>query len=146
MLALLLWGFAIYGLMMAIIHAVSGLWKSTAAETITQAVVLIVENGEMYVEGILRTIVSAASFNKGDVQVIVIDTGSTDATSKIVKTFADHEEMIEFYENISDSDISELIRSLRKQSQHVITHLDLRRWEHPKKAIHLLMRMLTTSA
>jgi hypothetical protein len=146
MLALLLWGFAIYGLMMVIIHAVSGFWKSTATETITQAVVLIVENGEMYVEGILRTLVSAASFHKGDVQVIVIDTGSTDATCKIIKTFADHEEMIEFYENISENDITDLIRSLRKQSQHVITHLDLRRWEHPKKAIHLLMRMLSISA
>jgi hypothetical protein len=142
MLALLLWGFAIYGLIMAVMRIVSGIRVENGEKAVRQVVVLIVENSEGYVEGMLRALLSGASFYKGEVRLLVIDTGSTDATGKIIRKFAEQEEMIEFQEGMTDADIAEGLRALRACPQQVMMVVDLRRWDQPRRAIPFLLRAL----
>lgn len=142
MFALFLWGFAIYGLIMAIMGCATYIWRKRPAGLITHTIILVVENAAIYVEGMLRTLLGAASFVRGDVRFVVINHGSTDETGNIVQRLAKQEEMLEYYENIQEGEGDGVLQHIYKHSPKMITHLDLRKWEHPEEGLAVLMGMI----
>jgi len=86
-LALLIWGFALYGIYVA-------LWKLVRVSIrrrerqVPVTAILIVKEGASYIEGILRALTTAEPFVGRELHVVVIDCGSRDETVRIVEGIA----------------------------------------------------------
>lgn len=142
MLALLLWVLAIYGLfegLSRIIRLIQS--RSTADHRIT--LVLIVHNGEAYIEGILRMIGYKTSMSRKDVRVMLIDTGSTDATCDIVNRIQEDDERITLVQTESGANLG-VMQQVWNQSglSSPLFLCDLREWHNQKKIIPYLTRIL----
>ncbi|TCP57815.1 glycosyl transferase family 2 [Tumebacillus sp. BK434] len=87
MLALFIWGFALYGIFMALWKAVRFMAQRNRRGVPVTAI-LIVREGASYIEGILRTLTTAEPFCGRELEVVVIDCGSRDETVKIVESIA----------------------------------------------------------
>jgi hypothetical protein len=87
MLALFIWGFALYGLAMAIWQLILyGMHKQKPAVPVTA--VLVVHEGATYMEGMLRSLTTNQEFMRRPLKIVVIDCGSEDETGIIVEKFA----------------------------------------------------------
>jgi hypothetical protein len=86
-LALLIWGFALYGIFVALWKVVRYLiQKSKRGVPVTA--ILVVQEGASYIEGILRTLTTAEPFSGRDLDIVVITCGSHDETARIVEGIA----------------------------------------------------------
>lgn len=144
MFALLLWAFALYGVIAVLGKLVSHFLAAKKRMTINRTIVLAVKNAESYVEGVLRSLIKATALQKGEVRLLVIDAGSHDATGPIVQRLAAQHEIIEWREmkewtleeNFPLRDVGE--------TPHVFVCLDLRQWE-AGKALSYVLRLLGES-
>ncbi|MFC4769995.1 glycosyltransferase [Effusibacillus consociatus] len=142
MLALLIWALATYGLIVALFNLFRYFYVRSSLEGgIT--LVLIVCNAEAYIEGILRGIAYKAFLSRKELRIVVVDTGSQDATRKIVGRMQERDPRIEFVETEAEFDV-ELIRHLwsHNGSDSPYVLFDLRRWKNPRKIIPSLARIV----
>jgi len=86
-LALFIWGFALYGLFVALWKLARLLLQRTKRGVPVTAV-LIVKEGASYIEGILRTLTTAAPFTDRELTILVIDCQSRDETTHIVEAIS----------------------------------------------------------
>lgn len=87
MLALIIWGFALYGVFVALWKVVRYLMQKSKRGVPVTAI-LMVQEGASYIEGILRTLTTAEPFSGRDLDIVVIDCGSRDETVRIVDGIA----------------------------------------------------------
>ena len=87
MLALFIWGFALYGIFVALWNLLRTLMKRRKRGVPVTAI-LVVQEGASYIEGILRTLTTAEPFAGRDLDIVVIDCGSRDETVRIVEAIA----------------------------------------------------------
>jgi hypothetical protein len=85
--ALFIWGFALYGMFVLLWRIVRFLMQRSR-QGVPITAVLIVQEGASYMEGILRTLTTAEPFVGRDFEIIVIDCGSRDETVRIVEAMA----------------------------------------------------------
>ncbi|MGZ4106064.1 MAG: hypothetical protein ACXVP5_11350 [Tumebacillaceae bacterium] len=84
MLALIIWGFALYGIFVALWKLVR-YWIQKSKRGVPVTAILLVQEGASYIEGILRTLTTAEPFSGRDLDIVVIDCGSRDETTRIVE-------------------------------------------------------------
>lgn len=143
MLALLLWIFAIYGGIELVIR----IWRYRCSRSgITggrMTLVLIVQNGEAYIEGALRNVGYKASLSKKDLRIVVVDAASTDATRAIVQRIQKEDLCVELLQLDSDPDANVLKQLLTETELRSPLYLiDLREWEDKRKIIPYLTRVV----
>ncbi len=86
--ALVFWALALYGALMIVWQSVNRI-KRRVEKQHPVKVILVVQNAENYIEGVLRTLLFTTSFGWRDHEVFVMDIGSTDDTERIVQTLAE---------------------------------------------------------
>jgi glycosyltransferase involved in cell wall biosynthesis len=143
MLALLLWILAIYGVFEGLSRFVR-YFNSRSSFDRRVTLVLIVYNGEAYMEGILRMIGYKAALSRKDVRVMLIDAGSTDATCEIVKRIREQHEddRITLVQTDREAD-SNILCQLWKEAElnSPLFLFDLREWQNQKKIMPYLTRI-----
>ncbi len=87
MLALFIWGFALYGIFMALWKAVR-FFVHKHRRGVPVTAILVVAEGASYIEGILRTLTTAEPFCGRELAVVVLDCDSRDETARIVESIA----------------------------------------------------------
>lgn len=87
MLALFIWGFALYGFAMAIWQLLVYAMRENKRGVPVTAI-LVVKEGAVYMEGLLRTLTTTEEFMRRDLNIIVVDCGSRDETGTIVEKFS----------------------------------------------------------
>lgn len=142
MLALFVWALATYGFVVGLLRLIRCL-RASASPNRRIVLVLIVCNGEFYIEGILRVIAYKAFLYKKDLRMVVMDTGSRDATREIVSRMAERDSRIELIETDGDFD-AELIGKVRTEAgwDSSFALFDLRGWKNPRNLIPGLTRIV----
>jgi len=87
MLALFIWGFALYGFAVAIWQLMVYVMREHR-RGIPVTAILVVKEGAVYMEGLLRTLTTTEEFMRRDLNIIVIDCASRDETGIIVEKFS----------------------------------------------------------
>lgn len=143
MLALLLWILAIYGLFEGLSRFVRYI-NSRSSFDRRVTLVLIVCNGEAYIEGILRMIGYKAALSRKDVRVLLIDAGSTDATGEIVKRIRkqDENDRITWVQTDRGAG-SNIMCQFWKEAElsSPLFLFDLREWQDQKRIMPYLTRI-----
>lgn len=137
MLALFIWGFALYGIFVA-------LWKLVRflilrqKRSIPVLAILIVQEGAAYIEGILRTLTQAEPFAGRDLEILVLDCGSQDETARIVEAIASKRGTIRLI-RAADDPYQEAALFLRQKNNRAIHCLfDLRGKVSPQEVVPVL--------
>lgn len=142
MLALLVWALATYGLVVGLSNLIRYLHTQASFER-RVTMVLIVCNGEGYVEGVLRGIAYKAFLSRKELKLVVVDTGSQDSTCEIVRRMQERDARIDLVETDNQFD-TELLQNLwmacGTDSPFVL--FDLRGWRNPRKIILGLTRIV----
>ena len=136
MLALFMWGFALYGMFVA-------LWKLVrylivrSKRGVPVTAILVVEEGASYIEGILRTLTTAEPFVGRDLDIVVIDCGSKDDTVRIVEALAEKSGTIRLI-CTEEEPYMEVPRLLYSNTRSVICLFDLRGKVSPLEVVPML--------
>jgi hypothetical protein len=117
-LALFVWGFALYGIFVAMWNAVR-YWLQLRKKGVPVTAVLVVQEGASYIEGILRTLMTAEPFVGRDLSVVVIDCGSHDETARIVEAISHKCGTISLV-RIDDGDPYRSLADLLKKNGHSV--------------------------
>ncbi|GAX88864.1 glycosyltransferase [Effusibacillus lacus] len=138
MLALLIWAFAVYGLIVGVTKLVRFFYRRSSPEN-RLTLVLLVQDGENYVEGLLRTICYRAFLSKKEMRIVLVDTGSRDTTREIIRRLEENDARIELVESSQEFD-PELIRALWAETgtESPFLLIDLRGYKNNRKIIPYL--------
>lgn len=101
MLALFIWGFALYGFVVLLWQIVR-YFLHQGRQRIPITAVLIVHEGASYMEGILRTLTTAEPFARRNLHILVIDCGSADETVHIVEAMSRKQPAITLARTVED--------------------------------------------
>jgi Glycosyl transferase family 2 len=135
-LALFMWGFALYGMFVA-------LWKllryliARSKRGVPVTAVLVVEEGASYIEGILRTLTDAEPFVGRDLDIVVIDCGSKDETVHIVEALAEKSGTIRLIRT-EEEPYMEVPRLLYANTRSVLCLFDMRGKVKPLEVVPTL--------
>ena len=136
MLALFKWGFALYGMIVA-------LWKlvryliARSKRGVPVTAVLVVEEGASYIEVILRTLTTADPFVGRDLDIVVIDCGSKDETVRIVEALAEKSGTIRLIRT-EEEPYMEVPRLLYANTRSVLCLFDMRGKVKPLEVVPTL--------
>ena len=97
--ALLFWALAIYGAITLVWQSVQRLRRNQHPHPVK--LILIVQNAEREIEGVIRTLLIKGSMGTRDHGILILDLGSTDDTEKIVQALAARNSCIT-YQRIAD--------------------------------------------
>lgn len=114
MLELLLWIISAYALSMLAVHLVHAWNQRRAKGPVCKRVVLITHNQQHQVEWVLRSLLFCNWLKGRHIELIVIDTGSSDLTMRIVSRLA---ERTPFYWQIAQTE-AELQQALASFGEH----------------------------
>ncbi|BCJ87844.1 glycosyltransferase [Effusibacillus dendaii] len=142
MLALLIWAFAAYGIVAALYQVVRLYESPSISEGHRFTLVLVVRNGEAYVEGLLRFLLVRSFFLKNDLHILVVDTGSEDSTREIVSRLQENYSRIELIgtDREYDGGLLESVWSSADQDSPFALY-DLRSWKNTKRIIPYFKRV-----
>ncbi|MCL6516714.1 hypothetical protein [Alicyclobacillus sp.] len=93
---LFFWALAVYGALTVVRQVSRGLQRRIRQDLHPVAVVLIVQNSETHIEGILRSIFLSTALGHRERRVLVFDMGSTDDTPRIVQRLAMQHDGLEY--------------------------------------------------
>ena len=124
MLALLIWGLALYGLFTAG-WKIARHWMMRSRRGMPVTAVLIVRDGASYIEGILRALTTAEPFIGRDLDVFVIDCGSEDETARIVEAISSKRYSVRLVDHDGDPE-GRIAEILRRPGRGVQCVFDLR--------------------
>lgn len=102
--ALLFWALAIYGAMTLVWQSVQRLRRKQHPRPVK--LILIVQNAEREIEGVLRTLLIQGSMGTREHGIVVLDLGSKDDTEGIVRKLAARNECIEYQKIQNEGDAS----------------------------------------
>ncbi|RIV18806.1 glycosyltransferase [Alicyclobacillaceae bacterium I2511] len=88
--AVFFWALALYGALMAVWQGVSRLQQRVHGPLFPLTILLVVQNAEEEIEGLLRLLTLQTLGSWRDYRVRVLDVGSTDGTGQIVQTLMQH--------------------------------------------------------
>lgn len=94
--ALFFWALAVYGALTVVRQVSRGLRRRIRQNLHPVAVVLIVQNSEAHIEGVLRSIFLSTSMGRREWRILVFDMGSTDDTPHIVQRLAMQHDGLEY--------------------------------------------------
>ncbi|OFW80751.1 MAG: hypothetical protein A2201_09930 [Alicyclobacillus sp. RIFOXYA1_FULL_53_8] len=102
--ALLFWALAVYGALTIVRESVQRLRSRQQSYPVT--LVLVVENGETQIEGVLRTLLLRVAMVSRTHRIVVLDLNSTDDTEFIIRNLMVHNECLEYRKIANEDDIS----------------------------------------
>ncbi|ARU60456.1 hypothetical protein CBW65_04750 [Tumebacillus avium] len=137
MLALFIWGFALYGIFVALWNAVRFLAQKNRRGVPVTAI-LVVREGASYIEGILRTLTTAEPFCGRELDVVVVDCGSRDETAKIVESIAQKRGTVRLVRAESDDPAQALPAVFGSKGRSVHCVFDLRGKVSPLEVVPTL--------
>ncbi|MCX7569490.1 hypothetical protein OS242_05910 [Tumebacillus sp. DT12] len=124
MLALLIWGFALYGLFIVVWKLLRH-WMIQSRRGVPVTAILIVREGASYIEGLLRTLTTAEPFVGRDLEVFVVDCGSQDETARIVEAISSKRYTVRLLAADGDAE-GQIAGILRRKGRGVQCVFDLR--------------------
>jgi hypothetical protein len=140
-LALFIWGFALYGLTVLLWRVVRYLMQRSR-QGVAVTAVLIVQEGASYMEGILRTLTTAEPFVGRELEIVVIDCGSRDETVRIVEAMAHRRPTIRLVHAHGDP-YAALLPWLSRRARAVPCIFDLRESVSPLDVVPTLAAFWT---
>jgi len=102
--ALLFWALAVYGALTIVRQSVQRLRSRQQSYPVTW--ILVVENAEVQIEGVLRTLLLRVSLVSRDHRIVVLDLNSTDDTEFIIRNLMVHNECVEYRKVSTEEEIS----------------------------------------
>ncbi|ASS73908.1 hypothetical protein CIG75_02230 [Tumebacillus algifaecis] len=137
MLALFIWGFALYGLFVALWKIVR-FWVQKNRRGVPVTAILVVAEGASYIEGILRTLTTAEPFCGRELDLVVVDCGSRDETVKIVESIANKRGTISLVRVGREDPTHELAALIGNKGRSVQCVFDLRSKVSPLEVVPTL--------
>ncbi|WP_018132151.1 glycosyltransferase [Effusibacillus pohliae] len=135
MLALLIWTLAAYGFVVGLCKLVRYVYARSSFDR-SLTLVLMVCNAEGYVEGIIRLIAYKSFMSRKELRLVVVDTGSQDATCEIVRRMQEKDGRIELIETKNQFDtqiVAEVWSDTGPENPFIL--FDLRGWRNPRKVV-----------
>jgi hypothetical protein len=123
--ALLFWLLAGYGAMSLVWHVARRLQRRLQRPR-PLTLVLVVQNSQDQIEGILRTLMVRTAFGIRERHIIVFDAGSTDDTSIIVQRLCEHHHCLSYVRVAEESHWLDELSKLCVQPHYMSCVYDLR--------------------
>lgn len=114
MLSFLVSLLAVYGLIIILLQLWSW-WKLLHRKGPTLLVYLLVQDAEHSIEGWLRGLLYRFAFSKRDIELAVLDYGSTDRTVDIVRKLEKKDQRVEVFQIHDESDLLDKMSGLEAE-------------------------------
>ncbi|KEO84047.1 hypothetical protein [Tumebacillus flagellatus] len=137
MLALFIWGFALYGICV-MLWRIFRFLMSKSRKRVPVTAVMIVQEGASYMEGILRTLTTAEPFVGSQLEILVIDCGSRDETTRIVEAISSRRPTIRLLHAQGVDPYQAMMPHLAQRTRHVPCIFDLRGRVSPQEVVPTL--------
>jgi len=124
--ALLFFSLALYGALHLVWFGVKKLQRHEAQSPHPMTLILVVENAERHIEGVLRSLMMNTAFSHRERRIVVIDVASSDETANIVKRICWQLTAVDYLYAETDADFMEQLKSLLLHTPRVGCVYDLR--------------------
>ncbi|MCL6454466.1 MAG: hypothetical protein K6T78_12730 [Alicyclobacillus sp.] len=129
--ALFFWALAVYGAVMVVWQSVRAIARrrSAAGPAHPVQIILLVQNVESSIEGLLRTLLASTAYSARRRTVCVIDVHSTDHTLEIAQRIAEDYGGMVCVSVHNEDEVAQQLRALCASSTAVCCVYDLRHFE-----------------